>query len=126
LQELARRNQERIGMLCTVETGQSPRRHLQGEKAIQFYRIAQEALHNATKHAKAKHIVLRLTTQDGAWTLTVKDDGVGLPVDAQVASGMGLRIMQYRAHMIGGTLSVRNDSGGGVIVSCSAPELQTD
>ena len=99
---------------------------MQDGRAIQLYRIAQEALHNAAKHANAKHISVSLTTQNGAWMLTVKDDGIGLPSDPQAANGMGLRIMRYRAHMIGGTLSVRNDDGGGVIVSCSTPANQKD
>ncbi len=126
LQELARRNQERFGMSCTVQAGEDAPAGLQDGRAIQLYRIAQEALHNAAKHAKAKNIFVSLTTQNGAWTLTVKDDGIGLPSDAQAANGMGLRIMRYRAHMIGGTLSVRNDKGGGVIVSCSTPANQMD
>ena len=70
---------------------------------------------------KGKEIFIRLVKQNGAWMLTVKDDGVGLPNDTKGSSGMGQRIMQSRARMIGGTLTVCNGEGGGVIVSCTTP-----
>ena len=50
--------------------------------------------------------------------MTVQDDGCGLPDDFGQSEGMGLRIMQYRARAIDGTLEVRNVPGGGTIVKC--------
>ena len=78
LLELARRNQESFGVRCDVEA-EEDLAGLHDGQVIQLYRIAQEALHNAVKHAKAKQILVRLSRQKAAWMLTVKDDGVGLP-----------------------------------------------
>jgi signal transduction histidine kinase len=121
LQDLAIRNQERFGVPCALEVDKNAPAQLNDTRAIQLFRIAQEAIHNATKHGKAKHIHIRLTMQDDAWMLTVKDDGVGLKGDPKDTSGMGMRIMHHRAQMLGGTLELRNDDGGGVIVSCTVP-----
>ena len=125
LLELARRNQESFGVRCDVEA-EGDIAGLHDGQVIQLYRIAQEALHNAVKHAKAKQILVRLSRQKAEWMLTVKDDGVGLPAGAPGSSGMGLRIMRYRAHMMDGRLSVRNDDVGGVIVSCWVPVIQKE
>ena len=121
LRELAKHNQERFGVSCLVEADEKAPVELRDSRAIQLFRIAQEAVHNAAKHAKAKHVLIRLEAQNGGWLLTVRDDGVGLRRDVERADGMGLRIMQYRAQMIGGMLSIRNGVGGGVIVSCIVP-----
>ncbi len=85
---------------------------------INLYRIAQEALNNAVKHSMAKHIWLRLETENGHFLLTVKDDGIGLPDDRNRHDGMGLRIMRYRAGMISAELETQSDQDGGTIVQC--------
>jgi signal transduction histidine kinase len=89
--------------------------------SVQLFRIAQEAVQNAAKHAQATKILIRLVQEKDLWLLTVKDNGVGLRHDTPESEGMGLRIMQYRAGIIRGTLSVGNAEGGGVLVSCRAP-----
>ena len=121
LQELAKRNQERFGILCDVEARETPFARLRDARAIQLFRIAQEAIHNAVKHSQAKRIHVQLATQKDNWVLTVKDDGVGLQRDLQQTNGIGLRIMQYRANRIGGTLRMSNADTGGFAVSCSIP-----
>jgi signal transduction histidine kinase len=126
LQQLAQRTQESFGISCAVETGRHVPTQWKDTRAIQLFRIAQEALHNATKYARARHIRIRLTLRKDTWLLTVKDDGVGLRRTKPKAGGMGLHIMQYRAGLIGGTLEVRNADGGGVIVSCVVPEPGKD
>jgi signal transduction histidine kinase len=55
--------------------------------------------------------------------LTIEDDGRGLPTDVQ-GDGMGLRIMQYRAHRIGAQLSITSNAGGGTVVSLNVPGIQ--
>ena len=121
LDGIAQRAQAQHGIRCTVETDEHPMTKLRGARAVQLFRIAQEAVQNATKHSKASHIVISLRKQDGAWLLTVKDDGIGLPANAQPTGGMGLRILQYRARIIQGTLTVHNNPNRGVTVACSAP-----
>ncbi len=55
---------------------------------------------------------------DGQATLAVSDDGIGLPPEADRPTGMGLHIMQYRAALIGGSLTIANAPEGGTIIQC--------
>jgi PAS domain S-box-containing protein len=121
LKGLARATTRSYRVPCRVRADGSAAGGLTGSVAIQLFRIAQEAVHNAVKHAKPRRITLYLATRDGLVTLTVKDDGVGLPPDGEATSGMGLRIMRFRAQMIGGRLDVRGGRRGGVVVTCSVP-----
>jgi signal transduction histidine kinase len=86
--------------------------------AQQLHQIAFEAVNNAIKHGKAKHIVIGLGGTNGHGSLTIEDDGSGLPQASGSQSGLGLRIMSYRARTIGGSLDVQERSGGGVRVTC--------
>ncbi|MGB2821732.1 MAG: MASE3 domain-containing protein [Phycisphaerae bacterium] len=89
-----------------------------GAVAGHLYRIAQEAANNALRHGKAKEIVLELAEAPDGIVLRVRDDGVGLPDSAGEGGGMGLRIMKYRAEMIGGHLTVARGPEGGTLVAC--------
>jgi len=90
------------------------------ELAIHLYRIAQEAVANAAKHGRATEITLSLGNIEGRVELTVEDNGTGLPPDFTGGSGgMGLRVMQYRAGLIGGTLHIGARAGGGVVITCA-------
>jgi two-component system CheB/CheR fusion protein len=109
-----------LGVACVVQSD-SPGQKFQGPYAIQLFRIAQEAVINAAKHSKAKKVRVRLAESDGHVELTVEDEGVGLPENFEQNGGMGMHIMRYRARAIGGQLIVRNGSGGGVVVTCTAP-----
>ena len=86
--------------------------------ATHLYRVAQEAMGNAIKHAQAKSIVVSLKQSDGELTLTVKDNGHGFEKGSSVMEGMGLRIMEYRADMIGAMLRVDSTIGKGTTVAC--------
>lgn len=90
--------------------------------ATHLYRIAQEAVSNALKHGKAGRIEINLTARASAAALTVTDNGVGLSGRQHKRTGMGLRIMRYRAEVIGGTLSAEPLPGGGTRVVCTVPE----
>ncbi len=87
------------------------------EKALQLYRIVQEALGNAVAHAEATEIVVGLRMDRETVQVEVTDNGVGLGKTQRNASGMGLRIMKYRASVIDGELRVRSQ-GRGTTVSC--------
>jgi len=89
--------------------------------ATHLYHIAQEAVNNAVKHARASRMVLSLLGTDDGGILTIEDDGVGLPDSLPGQGGLGLHIMGYRANMVGGTLEVRRGAGGGTVVSCRFP-----
>lgn len=83
-----------------------------------LYRIAQEALNNAIRHGQAQHVTIFLCEREDFVTLTIADDGAGIPASADKPSGMGLKIMDYRARMIGGELHVANNPEGGTTVTC--------
>ncbi len=122
LQEISSKMRQRSNICCVVESDGDPFcSNLKGPVAIQLFRIAQEAMHNAIKHSQAKRIVVRLASTNGHIILTVKDDGIGFNAHARTKKGMGLAIMQYRARMVDGTLDIRTTDEGGVVVTCSAP-----
>jgi len=92
-----------------------------------LYRIAQEALNNALKHAGADKVVVRIWTNDGQVTLEVTDDGCGFdPAGANHVGGMGLVGMQERAKQLGGSLTVTSAPGGGTTVRASIPAREAD
>jgi PAS domain S-box-containing protein len=87
--------------------------------ATHLYHIAQEAVNNAIKHGKADHVAIRLSVIDDHVSLTIHDNGTGLPEHLNANQGMGLHIMDYRARMIGASFNIRKASTRGTIVSCS-------
>jgi PAS domain S-box-containing protein len=86
--------------------------------AQQLYYIAQESVLNAAKHGKARLIEIFLKDGPDLCTLIVQDNGQGLPAKPGEPTGMGLRIMNYRARLINATLRVSNRPEGGVEVVC--------
>ncbi|MDB6083559.1 MAG: multi-sensor signal transduction histidine kinase, partial [Gammaproteobacteria bacterium] len=86
-----------------------------------LYRIAQEAVQNALKHASATAIDIELWAEDGAVELSILDDGRGLPGGNDFRTGLGMRTMHFRASAIGGTLTIESAGGGGTAVRCHAP-----
>jgi len=95
--------------------------------ATHLYRIAQEAVNNAVKHAEADHIEIGLAQDDAGIRLTICDDGKGLPGgQGDPDNGMGMRTMRYRASVSGGTLDItagENGKNGGTKVTCFIPAL---
>jgi PAS domain S-box-containing protein len=89
--------------------------------AMHLFRLAQEAVSNAIKHGKAKRILIRLKEEWGRMTLSVIDNGSGFPTPIPKSKGMGLQIMQSRAGMIGGTLTIERNAVGGTSVTVAAP-----
>jgi PAS domain S-box-containing protein len=93
------------------------------EIATQFYRIAQEALHNSVKHSQGTKAVIHLKTDKNAAVVTISDDGVGFPEFKKpgTGGGLGLHTMHYRARIIGATLSITQNVEGGTDVTCRLP-----
>lgn len=85
--------------------------------AIHLYRIAQEAVNNAIKHGRAKNIIISLNTQNNQVELAVHDDGAGFS-KTPGKGGMGLRVMNYRAGMIGATVAITPGAPSGTLVRC--------
>lgn len=88
------------------------------ETTTHVYRIAQEALNNAIKHGKASRLAVSLVQTGTTITLTVRDNGVGLPNTNHEGEGMGLRNMRYRAGIIRGAFDVHRGKDGGTVVRC--------
>jgi signal transduction histidine kinase len=118
LKQLTEGTSELYGAPCRFEiSGDSHFRN--PPVAIHLYRIAQEALNNAIKHARPRNIVVQLTRTQGEIRIAVEDDGKGFDPISVRTGGMGLRIMRYRAKMISGQLEVRKRPGGGTVVACT-------
>jgi len=90
--------------------------------ATHLYRIAQEAVTNAIKHGKPSRIRISLTRTPSRINLVVKDNGLGRAERPGKNPGMGLRIMRYRAGLIGGSVAIQKTTGGGTTVVCSVHE----
>ena len=86
-----------------------------------LFRIAQEAINNARKHGEADELRISLTSAVEGITLTIEDNGVGIPNELGKKRGMGLKSMGYRATEIGATLSVQRGDEKGTVVSCILP-----
>ncbi len=89
------------------------------EVATHLYRIAQEAVSNAVRHGKARHIKISLAANAERLRLRIQDDGVGFPRTKPVDSGMGVRIMHHRAHILGAKLEISNGVEGGATITCT-------
>ena len=120
LQELAATMGRRFGISFSVECHGAPPSSTP-ETGIHLYRIAQEAVVNAAKHSRAKSVVVRLRSTPDGGSLIIEDDGAGIRREAVNREGMGLRIMEYRARMVGGRFRIEERSAGGTRVACDFP-----
>jgi signal transduction histidine kinase len=92
-----------------------------------LFRIAQEAVMNAARHASATRVAVAIAERDGRVLLTVSDDGVGFDLDAPStdADHWGLKSMRERARAIGGMLQVESAPGTGTRVTAEVPREAT-
>jgi signal transduction histidine kinase len=123
LKDLARKTSLMFSVECIYEGAESVQLTTD-EAALNLYRVAQEAVSNAVKHGKARHVTIDLVSRGGL-TLTIQDDGVGFDAAKVMSgprtSGMGLLVMKYRAGVIGGKLQILPASEGGTLVMCQLP-----
>ena len=118
LEMLARNTVELHHTHCRVDCPQ-PVVLPSGPTASHLYRIAQEAVQNALRHADATEILIE-SKGDETLLLRVCDDGRGMS-NLDPDSGMGLRIMRYRSTLIGGDLRIDTQPGAGTTVTCTVP-----
>jgi PAS domain S-box-containing protein len=118
LEELAERVTDLFKVVCHFECRQAVLIE-NNTVATHLYRIAQEAITNAIKHGRAQQIEIRLSSSFEVISLAVSDDGVGFEGGDNHQKGMGLRIMNHRAGMIGGTVIVQKKPDGGTEVVCT-------
>lgn len=117
-EELAMTTRNRLKTDCRFECDLTLRVE-DAATAIHLYRIAQEAVSNAVRHGKAKHIIIRFSEAGDQVELTIRDDGVGLTPGPLEGRGMGLLIMKRRAAMIDADFSVDSVPAGGTAVTCA-------
>jgi two-component system NarL family sensor kinase len=99
---------------------------LDPQKEMVLFRIVQEALHNAVKHANAKHLKVLMNYNAAVFTLTISDDGIGFVPEQLHASktGIGLKSMQNRAALIGGIYSIHSSNNNGTSISVEIPYIK--
>ena len=117
LQELAANTEELFGVSCSLKCEEAVSVE-NVSAAINLYRIAQEAITNAVKHAEATKITIDLTSHNDRLALTIENDGREFPSGSTHQGGMGLKIMHHRAEVINGSLDIRKGADGGTIVTC--------
>jgi PAS domain S-box-containing protein len=117
LADLADRTQQEGKVTCTFDCS-TPVSVADNLTATHLYLIAQEAVHNAVKHARAHEVRISLG-DDGRLVLGVRDNGVGMPGQPAKMRGLGLRIMRNRAAIIGATLTIKPAKPSGTIVTCT-------
>ena len=88
---------------------------------LHLYRIAQEATQNAVRHGHAATVRIEWHLRRSQFRLSIRDDGRGFPARTGSAAGMGLRLMRYRANLIGARLSIASRRGHGTTVCCTLP-----
>ncbi len=120
LHELATLAERMFGIRCTVKCDTSVVVD-DTTVAVNLYRIAQEAVTNAVKHGKTRNVQIELANSTDRAFLIVKNDGLSFPETTGETSGMGLRIMDHRAEIIGGSLNIRRNMDGGTVLTCCFP-----
>ena len=88
---------------------------------LNLYHIAGEALRNAIRHGKADRIIISMALKDNQVKFSIKDNGTGIN-PAPGSKGMGLRIMNYRAKIVGGSLEISSDGEKGTTVKLTLPD----
>lgn len=138
LNRLAHNAERLFGIECSfTSSGNVEAAALSDPIPTHLFRIAQEALSNAVRHGRARHVSITLAYGIGQLRLRVEDDGAGVPMTLRTGGlerpadsppmhqdenrGMGIRIMHYRARVMGGALEIRPGTAGGTVVTCTLP-----
>ena len=115
------------GIALTVEIPDKV--ELDRDRAVLVYRVAREALVNATKHSSAQFVAIRIRHAGQRTEITVSDDGVGFnPAESRLEGHFGLRILGDTIQQAGGTLEIRSTPGAGTSITATfgvgAPSVQ--
>jgi PAS domain S-box-containing protein len=134
LARLCRQAETLFGVDCPLSvSGRVDEAGRQLAEATHLYRIAQEAISNGVRHGRASRITVAVVAGKDQIRLRVEDNGGGIgtaiiaggpvhePEGEREMGGMGVRIMHYRARILGGTLEIRPGADGGTVVTCTVP-----
>lgn len=117
LEELAVNSSELFKTNCQFICRDAPEA-VDNQIALHLYYIVLEAVANACKHGRARNVSITLERRGERYALRVEDDGAGFLVSDRPHTGMGIRIMQYRARVIGANLNLRSEPGSGTHLTC--------
>ncbi len=120
LQALADVTSRSAGVRCVFECPEHIM-EISEATACNLYRIAQEAVNNALKHADSGEIRIGLECRDGFLVLEIDDDGCGLPEEPSEHGGIGFRIMQHRTEVMGGRMEHGAPPAGGTRIAVHIP-----
>jgi len=118
LAQLARTAEARWQLTVTIDAERAGRLPSRIETAI--YRVVQEAIANAGRHARATQARVRVCRRDGHVRCRISDDGAGLPRPGRVR-GVGLCAIEHRVRELGGTLRLESPASGGLTVVVTVP-----
>lgn len=110
------------GAAVVLKITGDPNERVVAGAADHLYRIAQEALANALKHANATLIEIRLEVLPYLVTLSITDNGIGIADSADMSDGLGLKLMKHRADIIHAKLSITRQLTQGTQVLCVSPQ----
>jgi signal transduction histidine kinase len=122
LESLAARSRDNYGVDVRLRLMIRSAPHIDDFTATHLYLIVQEAISNAVKHGHAHLVVVKLRTNRTRLYLSITDDGVGIADSPARGTGMGLKIMEYRAGMIGGVVQIKRLPNGGTRVRGICPQ----
>jgi PAS domain S-box-containing protein len=117
LEELAANSSELFKINCQFSCVEAPA-EVDNEAALHLYYIVLEAVANACKHSNAQNVFITLESARDRHSLSVRDDGKGFSPSGKAHTGMGIRIMQYRARVIGANLTLRSAPDSGTHLAC--------
>ena len=122
LRSLADRSGKLYGIKVAFRAETSPEVVLSETNASHLYRIAQEALTNTARHGRASAATLFLLVARGRFMLRITDNGIGIGENNRRGSGMGLKIMKYRASIIGAKIEIVPNHPHGTVVRVTGEE----
>lgn len=120
IQNLLARVEKTTGIQCTFHEAGKTEIH-DHSKTLHIYRIIQEAVNNAVRHANASQIAVRLSADDKNLRVDVVDNGKGLHSEKDLENGSGIQIMKYRAELLGGILDLSRRPNKTTRVRCLIP-----
>jgi PAS domain S-box-containing protein len=121
LQRMAEERQESTPYITIVFGSHGNGHRLDPDTELAAYRVVQEAVTNAVKHANPNTIEIDLTATEDAMTAAVRDDGCGFDVELTPEDGLGLGGMRERARLTGGELKIDSAAGRGTEVTLRLP-----
>lgn len=126
LDQFARQWSMHFNISADFDAKRFSKTRLEPEVETSFYRIAQEALNNVYKHARASKVNISLEPRNGDVVLIIEDNGIGFKPDEQISvqKGMGLLGMDERAALIGGKLEIESTIGVGTTIYVTVPVLK--